>query len=221
MVFPHLDRNDLYELNNAVNRPSDVIAASHLDFMVCPSDPQPTGSPTAYVYNTGMPGPSEPRGPGADNSANGVFTFRFVNRFTPPRGGIGGNYITDKDGTSQTVMLTENIDAGDWTDFREVDVGWVWHDSPAPAPPITINGRKGERGANNNLEWARPSSNHVQSVNVAFCDGHVRSLRQDIHYAVLVKLMTSFDRASGVDQNTPANNVNPRTSPPLNANDYE
>jgi prepilin-type processing-associated H-X9-DG protein len=90
-----------------------------------------------------------------------------------------------------------------------------------PRPPITINGFKGERGTNNTPDWARPASNHPQSVNVAFCDGHVRSVRQDVRYTVLVKLMTSFDRASGSDPNTPANNVNPRNSPPLNANDYE
>jgi prepilin-type N-terminal cleavage/methylation domain-containing protein/prepilin-type processing-associated H-X9-DG protein len=204
MILPQLERKDLYEVNDGRNYPQDGVDLSnqlHLAVLVCPSDPKPSGaSATSYVYNTGMPGPLSPSTPGADNPANGVFTFRYINYLTPPAGGISASYITSKDGTTNTLMLTENMDAGNWHDMSEVTNGWVWHDIAVATPPYSINGLKGQRGGDTDLKWARPSSNHVHSVNVAFCDGHVRGLRNDVEYWVLAQLMTSSGQLSGYGQ---------------------
>ena len=44
--------------------------------------------------------------------------------------------------------------------------------------------------------WARPSSNHIGGVNVAFIGGRVTFLREDIEYAVYIALMTLNDKKS-------------------------
>lgn len=203
MILPQLERKDLHELNDGVRYPQDGVDVSnqlYLAVLVCPSDPKPAGSPTSYVYNTGMPDLPNPPGPDAENPANGVFTFRWRGFNAAPRGGISANYITTKDGTSNTLMLTENMDAGNWWGTSEVDVGWVWHDLSSSPPPYSINGLKGQRGGDTDLKWARPSSNHLHNVNVAFCDGHVRGLRQDVEYYVLAQLMTPWGQRCGYDQ---------------------
>ena len=217
-ILPQLERVDIYEELDGISHPQDGVPAAlrhHLSVLVCPSDPQPTGPVTAYVYNTGMPDPQNQ----AENVANGVFFRRFDVDRPIPRGGIGADYVAEKDGLSTTAMLTENIDAGNWTDLEEVDVGWTWHNIvPANVgPPWTINGLKGQRGNASELRWARPSGNHGSQVNMTFCDGSTRTIDESIDYVVLASLMASWNAKCGRGQG-PNDGPNRLRSPNLAGN---
>jgi prepilin-type N-terminal cleavage/methylation domain-containing protein len=153
-------------------------AAIYLPTMICPSDkaPDPVGSPTGYVVNTGLPdnGSVEPKPSGV-----------FFNHTLATVVKIDSGYIQNGDGTTTTLMLSENIQAWDWpastwggTANVEQKAGFVWHDisESSTAPEVAtylINGNKdtlGGQGADINA--ARPSSNHPDGVVVTFCDGH-------------------------------------------------
>ena len=135
--MPQLERNDLYEALSRENYPDHIPPATNppppqalpfLALMVCPSDPQSAGPVTSYCYNYGY----------ADNNhrnrANGIFDIALpaANRSTPL------NFVGVKDGTSNTVLLSENIDAQNWCDTDPTRVTFAWHDT-ANVQSVAIN----------------------------------------------------------------------------------
>jgi prepilin-type processing-associated H-X9-DG protein len=124
-----------------------------------------------------------------------------------PECGIFHDYYQDKvftsvervsggDGTSTTLLLTENVQASTWYQPSLKREGkphniFVWHDESTPSAELRINGNVGGLPANDpNINTARPSSYHSGGVNVAFCDTHVTFLREGIEYNVYAQLMT-------------------------------
>jgi len=116
-----------------------------------------------------------------------------------------------KDGVSNTILLSENCQAWQWclgpttetvpNAYAESLFGMVWwpptyFTSNATASPRMINMYRTSADSSNylttsNYYWfARPSSNHENGVNVAFCDGHVVFLRENVAYPVFAQLMT-------------------------------
>jgi prepilin-type processing-associated H-X9-DG protein len=121
------------------------------------------------------------------------------------------------DGSTQTLMLSENIQAGEYSsrDYFEtagLDIpnairlvsdaqlltGFVWDYDPAitTSPPtdercINVKHSYGPRGPVDSYYYARPSSNHSGGVNAAMCDASVFFLREGIEYKVYEQLMTS------------------------------
>ncbi len=173
VLLPYLGRNDLADL-------PDVEHCKYLTSTICPSDTPPdhTGCPTSYVANCGMED-----GGLRDWKSNGVF-FDHSDAATPNEK-IDSSYIQSNDGTSTTLMLSENIQAWDWPLSQwggaangEFKAGFVWSDQSQLGDAATlekyyINGLKdtlGNQGAN--ISSARPSSNHPGGVMVTFCDGH-------------------------------------------------
>jgi prepilin-type N-terminal cleavage/methylation domain-containing protein/prepilin-type processing-associated H-X9-DG protein len=232
-IMPQLERNDIYETFSR-DVSGATVPAFHLALMVCKSDPQSVGPVTAYVFNYGYGAYSDSNGNAAyaRDKANGVFGRSNValpalssSKNYPADRSNSLNAVNAKDGLSNTLMVTESIDARFWADCgidpatgNEVDdcpmrIGFVWRDAPRvvnqPQPPggsynasvvggdyvYTISQFKGlSAGQQNDNQWfefARPSSNHPQAVQVAFCDGHVRNLRATIDYSVYAQLMTS------------------------------
>ena len=144
-------------------------------------------------------------------AATGVF-WRKSEVFQP-----SFDYVGTGDGTTQTIMLSENIQAGSWwdTDTTRLTFG---------IPVETVGGRvsfgKGtffesaERPLNTQFDggtlstvsplgWRinselkaatgtrpRPSSNHERGVNVIMCDGSGRFLNERIDLHVYAKLLT-------------------------------
>ncbi|MBS0210819.1 MAG: DUF1559 domain-containing protein [Planctomycetes bacterium] len=127
-------------------------------------------------------------------------------------------WISRYDGMVQTIMLTENMDRGHAADIAEPLVGAIWdinakvagsgtfqpgspppHATPAkPSYVINVGGRKktGQSATQRKSEdipydLARPSSPHFNGVNVAFCDGHIEFLRDDVDYFVYCLLMSA------------------------------
>lgn len=133
-----------------------------------------------------------------DLRANGV---GHVIPYNATSGKVDSAYISKHDGLSSTIMLSENINAVSWPLLEEglTAIVWTTQDEWLPEQQQAIGTRQYaiNRGADrfldqqlldlantsNNLSQlvstARPSSNHSNSVNVAFCDGHIESLAAD------------------------------------------
>lgn len=156
--------------------------------------------PLSYVANCGMPDRKmvDVGNPGTmrpDFLANGVFFDRIS-------GGeiMDLDYLYSHDGLTDTIMLSENLNAGECFDSSEEKVGFVWIDSFTksddgtllPALDTTrllgINQKSNEASS---MKLARPSGNHVDGVNVAFCDGSTKFLNSNIDYVAYVHFLTS------------------------------
>ena len=128
------------------------------------------------------------------------------------------DYIGTGDGTTQTIMISENLNAGDWWDTSANMIGFGIRANTAaeipaggemtvpatnplwplrPVSPTFENSLVADPSfINRNLTAAngqapRPSSNHVGGVNVIMCDGSGRYLIEGIDKNVYVKLITS------------------------------
>jgi prepilin-type processing-associated H-X9-DG protein len=149
------------------------------------------------------------------------------------------------DGTTKTMMLSENIQAGEYSSApyfappppdesaavplisdAQLLTGFVWDWDPAvatspPADARCINGQKnfGPRAPTTTYYYSRPSSYHPGGVNVAMCDGSLMWLRENIEYKVLEQLMTSNGARSNMQgpKSDPAAPINYD----LNEQDYQ
>jgi prepilin-type N-terminal cleavage/methylation domain-containing protein len=185
------------------------------ELMVCPSDANlsRTGNPTSYVCNTGRADIRAQSPAMFDFPENGVFQFEYnQNPSTghPQQGRrIGSSYVSRGDGTTFTIMYTENVDAGNWPGFGLLNptdtspvpeatiewlVGCVWFPELIPTPPHGPNNGYGQFPVAQSIDYARPSSYHPTSYNVAFCGGNVRSINEEMQYMVYIQLMTSNGR---------------------------
>ncbi len=210
-IAPQLERNDIYETLNRENYVDHIPPTTtnpplpFLALMVCPSDFQNTGPVTAYVYNYGhaSAGPNRVR-----NKANGIFDDANPQfNFSTPL-----SFVNTADGETQTVMLSENIDARFWIDIDPLRVTFAWQDvQPVDYIRVNINRNKGLsiNTANDDLIWdfCRPSSNHPQVVNVAYCDAHVRPINDSIDYGVWVAMMAPKHSQATALSNQPVQNV--------------
>ena len=181
-LLPYLERSDLWEEWRGGN---PIVV--ELDLLICPSDPpEQLDAPLSYVVNCGLPGDS-------DTWADGVFFNHDIDS-EPMLNSLA--HISECDGAQNTLLLSENIQAGLWSDTMEADVGMVWRKSPGPCSPINQCIDAANRPQD--LKYARPSSRHGGGVVVIFCDGHGRFLSEDIDYRVYQHLMTPDSRAAGV-----------------------
>lgn len=184
-LFSYLDRADLDTLwNNGDARTVD------LNFVRCLSNSLPNSrrDPTSfsYVVNCGLPGD-------ADTKATGVFHNHNIDG-KPVYVCMWDLY--EHDGGSYTLMLSENLQAGRWTDTEEANVGMVWFRKPDECSGINQCRDVGERPQK--IRYARPSSNHPGGVIASFCDGHLQFLSDTIDYTVYQQLMAPDDKAAGL-----------------------
>ena len=131
-----------------------------------------------------------------------------------------------QDGSTNTIVFSESLQAGDWNQVGPAQVflpptgfAWLYAADPGsppiepsnavsppavifpqnPVPPHSvINGQKRNPPNAAGVELLRPSSNHRGGVNVAFADGHVILLRENISYHVLQALTTPDGTKSDV-----------------------
>jgi prepilin-type N-terminal cleavage/methylation domain-containing protein len=201
----------------------------YIAFATCPSDapeqltatPQSPISHLAYVVNAGrQDGQWNPASPPAlppDYEANGV--FHDMRHPKSPKVST-----TMKDGASNTLMLTENINATRWDRVFEAEIAFIFDHNPASLDAngdMKAPGRRINEGRNDpTTVRPRPSSHHPGGVNVAFCNGTTMFLREDIHYRVLQALMTPDGSHPACE--VPGNANDPRTNKGyiLNAADY-
>lgn len=221
-ILPQLERHDLYEAYAMDHtHPHEDLAVLH-----CPTNPDDGANQNPkldFVVNAGLPdfqmNCTPPLPPGPDWIANGIFhdsrddfygtDCKKVCSIPGPK--CQESYVSVSDGTTNTLLLAENVDAASWLlqsgSSWERQLAFVWYadmatpSTPGAADGITgpplenrINRHIGEDPLYLDIKYARPASYHPNIVNVAFCDGHVRTLSQDIDYLVYTQLMTPRGR---------------------------
>lgn len=175
----------------------------YLPELICPADaPAPTvqpGSFTSFVANCGMPDVRPTDEIPADWRENGVFTDQFPGDYKV-ESPITLDYIESYDGISHTVLISENVDAGLWTDTDEANIGFVFTTYGPDAPQSLerniwrLNSRIGK--GEGTIESARPSSYHLNGFNIARCDGASQFINEDIDViAWAALLMTNSEEA--------------------------
>lgn len=209
--------------------------------LVCPSDRDDSEklAGNSYVCNAGflpiasnisaLPGYSgtpATRSVQSQRVQNGVFKNNLpatanstaVFGATAPTAKVSADHI--RDGQSQTIAFSENLQANQWNYFSLTDdstrtnVGMVWlyraeqgdtlplgRPAPDPVQPVNkINGNK-YAAVKGNVDAARPSSGHAGSVNYAMLDGSVNSLSDEVAYQVYQALLTPQTRSSDMPNN--------------------
>ncbi|MEX2119271.1 MAG: DUF1559 domain-containing protein [Pirellulales bacterium] len=217
-MLPYLEKNEAYRkwrrgfFIQGTTAPftytfiADPVLNGYMDILNCPSDPAPsfTSTSISYVVNCGQmdilpseaPTSTTPGYP-ADWRANGIF----LNRWQDPTENPGPihvvnkDYVSSRDGTSNTLLLSENIDAADYADLNiygtsnETLNGFIWW----PQDPSTLEDAKRINGPTDPVDLifnARPSSQHPGGVMVTFCDGHVRFISENMDYSVYCLIMS-------------------------------
>lgn len=208
-----------------------------LEVFTCPEDPdsfrQPGG--LSYVVNAGFIPRDLYYGDPAGRHGLGLLSWDGNNnpgeeqdlRVSAATGAIWRTHpsirytlddISSGDGTSSTLLLTENLQAGTWYDTDTTKIGFglpvVANDSQIPfgegtffesaTRPLNTGFKGGTLATAKPQDWQinadlksktgtrpRPGSNHKGGVNAFFCDGSARFLNESIDPQVYVKLLTS------------------------------
>jgi prepilin-type N-terminal cleavage/methylation domain-containing protein/prepilin-type processing-associated H-X9-DG protein len=220
MLLPYLEQQQLWERYSNMSGVPGPTGLPYISSLSCPSDPPTVQGPAlAYVANAGY-GVEDSTNIANNNAtlrtfartltSNGIFQDHIVSKTSAgPAQLITVRQDTIKDGSSHTLLLSENRDTDlitsyGWAYYRnqtpfsqtKLPVSFCWWDpvaSGAPAsvsPAQKINGEEYDPNASNKLYYARPASWHPGTVNVAFADGHVSSLNESINNQVYVMLMT-------------------------------
>jgi hypothetical protein len=187
-ILPFLDRQDVYQ-----EWERGIPTSPYMPLFVCISDSARSDfkSPSlSYVVNCGLPGDKD------DTPATGVFHNHNVDGKPVT---VSLDYISQHDGSSNTLLLSENLQAGLWTDTDEANVGMVWWRDPPECSRINECKDVGPR--QQDIKYARPSSNHGSVFVVSFCDGHQQFLSEDIDYLTYQRLMAVDDEKAGLPVN--------------------
>jgi hypothetical protein len=187
--------------------PREYVAA-----LVCPENPPPDAARRpgwlAYIANCGLPD-AVPQGDfPPDWPANGVF----LDRFRPPLRDwypfeVTLDYVNEHDDAACTLLLSENVDCGGWTEVKEARIGFVWSPgstgpSGRPAPRILqINRQRGQ--GDGSLRFARPASYHPGGVIAAYASGATSFINESIDPVVFARAMSPDDAGltwPGTDQ---------------------
>jgi prepilin-type N-terminal cleavage/methylation domain-containing protein/prepilin-type processing-associated H-X9-DG protein len=211
-ILPFIERNDLHERfvhgasvaaadSNSLDYTAAGITPPRVDVLVCPSTSSQSSAPVNYVVNCGREDQNTPPNP-PDHQENGVFFSEVGTNPVPP---LSASYISRHDGTSNTLMLSENLNTISGINsslawcapvpaLHEGLTGIVWFalttGSPSPQVPLNRDADKFPGFGAGAINYARPSSDHPQGFQAAFCDGSVRLLNDDIDYRVYALVMT-------------------------------
>jgi hypothetical protein len=167
--------------------------------LVSPVDDGPRDQPRlSYVVNGGLPDQLDPVAQGLPagttpaDAIDGVF-YDHTQLASPKLS------MSDiEDGLKQTLLLSENIDARNWTDVTEPYNCVLWQSVAAPfAPGKSINQGVGLTPGDHTV--ARPSSYHPNGVVAAFCDGTSRFIVETIDPAVYRKMLTPKGKKAGIE----------------------
>ncbi len=215
----------------------------NVSLLVCPSDimNQEVTGVNSYACNAGFVPATASSGASYSSSMsvtsqrkeNGVFNNRLPPRYNGlavfgPNSNVVIRSDHMRDGTSQTIAFSENMQADGWyygattyggptgDDSIRWHLGIVWlyrsegqTDQPLPAPApatdplLAVNKFNGEKltattNGASGFNAGRPSSNHTGVINFAMLDGSTISLNEGTDYYVYQALMTPVSKASNV-----------------------
>jgi prepilin-type processing-associated H-X9-DG protein len=217
-ILPYVGRPKIYQewskLNFTDTVGNEKVPMVEIDVLICPSNPPRAEqvAPSDYVCNAGYVKQTDTAGNAFDLGypdlpRNGVFLDhgRYGDIATPI---VTLDYLNANDGSSNTLMLGENLLVSTWTHWQHFNnynsypekqfMSFVWHQLgtgafPNVHPERRINGDTQNFIMGKDQKWlnyARLASFHPQGVNVTFCDGHNRYLNESMDYKVLIQLMT-------------------------------
>lgn len=172
-----------------------VPLAGRIGIFLCPDDPNRDGpAPLTMVVNAGQPDRDvEP----ADFRENGLLLSA-----AGPTQSWSLRQVMEADGISHTILLTENVDAGDWNESIEARLSILWRplqtsqasQASEKDSPLFINERRGEFGEGDQaILFARPSAYHRWGVNVTFADGSNRVLTPQLDRRTYLQLLVPDD----------------------------
>jgi prepilin-type N-terminal cleavage/methylation domain-containing protein/prepilin-type processing-associated H-X9-DG protein len=211
-ILPELQRRDLYDVFNV----SPVVAEPQvaIDLLICPTDSQPNLGDRwlSYVVNCGQ---QSDRPSGGTPRADGIFFDRsnYITLSDSTKQPLDTNlgYIATNDGTSTTLMLSENFAAHMWfyqlpnkavpaaavlsDNEWEYETGFVWT-AVAPGNAVRPVNRvntmtlsiPNARAAT--YDDGRLSSGHPGGVVATFADGHTIFLSENIDNAIYSLMCT-------------------------------
>jgi prepilin-type N-terminal cleavage/methylation domain-containing protein/prepilin-type processing-associated H-X9-DG protein len=233
-ILPQLDHHDWYDelMRRDDSNPQGKFSPAS-ELFVCPSNPPTTGLAgwSAFCINAGYWDPSgvDGRPQVTDDNPDGLeWPADGIAHAAARVKGVGVNqislmvattmdYISASDGSSYTVILSENVNQTtladrSWLNPGKLGTTMVWHkppstdDSDSTVNPLwLINGRDDETSLLSvplNADTARPSSFHTGGVNMAFCDQRVIFVRETITYRVYQHLLTPNGRESHMRKNS-------------------
>ena len=249
LLMPYSGRNDVYNLilQNGYTVFPTTSPTPMISLYICPTAP-PRTAPAALSDLRGELRPTgqygSPTGTPFDYQESGVFfnqipvpntttwTWQTTGSFfvtatgapTPlyPIVTTSMSYIAKYgDGTSNTLMFSENLDAQSWwepalatydtgyapefnpfngalnANTSEWSMGLLWTVTNSPSPGL--NSTAGVTPVTGLTDaYARPSSSHADGFNAAMCDGSVKYLSQAIQYRVYANLMSANGNACKV-----------------------
>ncbi len=214
MLLPNLDQGDTFDRIVAPVGTSTPI--KRIDPFICPDDgdalDQAGTASLTYVANTGTwdwsdsPSDFQDTAFHPDNKNNGLFHNHLYTKEKTSTSGI-------KDGSSMTIMLSENIQKdqnSSWFGVQgnqggESQFGMVWVAKIAPAfnsnpgpldqAPIGVEDDAATHFFSDYPLYVRPGALHpANSFNVVFADGSTKSLSARIDYVVYQALLTTRGR---------------------------
>lgn len=155
-LLPYLEQQFVYEQHGpkGPDQFRGTLPNLTLPLLVCPADAMAFARTTdnekyasSYVVNGGQldvaPSPSLP----SDHKSNGIFLNRVPYAFDGSLvriDSVSSKYVATRDGLAKTLLLSENSDAGNWIDDREIFSAFLWEATlvngvPAPQSLKRIN----------------------------------------------------------------------------------
>ena len=252
MTFPYIDNRALWDRWSLGFSASALVTDyfAEIEILNCPSDPPVSlGEPNlSYCANAGFIGhETDNSNFPQENPANGVFFDRTRVRTDPLKSSAGPAdnrqgqteivmtiaYLQAKgDGTTKTMMLSENMNALHWgysnttdrssTKDAKYHFGFCWEQpkaiiddlaaasaNPDPKSDVQFRRINGQREADDYSSVSEmvfndgfPSSNHPSTVNAAFVGGQVVGISDQIDNVVYGQLMTSNHKKSDLKDAT-------------------
>jgi prepilin-type processing-associated H-X9-DG protein len=226
-VYPVLSELEQVSIHNQI-RTGTLPEPTTIKILKCPSQPRygDVNYPLSYVVNGGRANDNTAPHVNFDWIENGVF----VDKGAPNTNSSDKHRIEEiakYDGTSNTLMMSENPNVAEWLRApKEQYSQMLWFPegyqkdpayNPAfdAAPPALAFGlNRSVRDVNaalfdSEIRYARPGSYHPGGFNVALCDGSIHWMAENTDYGVYAVLMTSRDDRA----NNPANTTFPGTNP--------
>lgn len=217
-VYPVLSELEQVPVHNQI-RTGTLPPATTIKVLMCPSQVrfESADYPLSYVVNGGRANHTAGTIINADWIENGVFVDNGVAGTTNPAGGTLARHriedIAKYDGTSNTLMLSENANVVEWLRApKEQYSQMLWfpagYQKDPAYNPATFLGALNQNVRtlttavfDTDTQFGRPGSFHPGGFNVAMCDGAVRWFGDTTDYGVYAVLMTS----RGERANNPAN----------------
>lgn len=164
--------------------------------LICPNEvTSRIGKSGACSYVASCGYPNAPEGyDRPDYAANGIFLdLRSLPSLTQKA-------VQDLDGSEYTLLLSENVQAGNWDSLVESEIGFVWSERLAGVEisaefkvPEVLALNQALKGTPNGYKTARPSSYHMGGVHAVFANTRLSKIASNIDPIVYIRMCAVND----------------------------